>query len=133
MGFWVLIPLERLSSGHSQRFVFALPASVIHSQEIWHNRPRNIQNVCPCLIFEPDTFGIENNRFTNSATPSLISNTTWTFLNITLDPLNELIKKENSILIYKKPFTLTLRAFQILTKNEFQKRIWSHFITNLSK
>ena len=35
--------------------------------------PRNIQNgfenVCASLGFEADTFGVEGNRFTNSATP----------------------------------------------------------------
>ena len=37
--------------------------------------PRNIQNgfeiVRASLGFEPDTFGVESNRFTNSATPSI--------------------------------------------------------------
>ena len=37
--------------------------------------PRNIQNgfenICASLEFEADTFGVESNRFTNSATPPM--------------------------------------------------------------
>ena len=114
------------------------PATVNHPSSSWWMHTRDnvaekshskwrLNIFCASLWFEPHTFGVESNRFTNSATPPLNLDLNWESIPFSLRDLINLTLNDHYVSSGWDRMTITRKISWDLTNNRYNT---SFIVTN---